>query len=332
MSSELNDTSPVPSPTTPVPSLDDPKFDYADGDVVFRSSDGTQFHVHKLILKTASPVFGNMFSVPQPPPSSIKRDQTTQEGIPIVVTQEDKDALTMLFGFCYPGPWPSLRNFNEVTTAIVLKKKFQLDFIEDYLLRRLAVWADTYPERVFAIGWTHEWKDAVMAGAKATLRRPILSSLDERIEEFSVIPADAAWRLLAYHQACSKCCVPLADRHWVTADDVCTPLGVEITPSLPTSSYCSCITNFRRSGCPPPSGLRLARWFATLMDTARDTLRITPHPSLVTSLTVIAPSLTEARSCQKCSDTAAAALDAFTRRFSEKLASAISQIDIETPF
>ncbi|KAI0698249.1 hypothetical protein BC835DRAFT_1466668 [Cytidiella melzeri] len=41
-------------------------FNLPTADVVFRTSDHVDFHVHKLILSIASPFFTGMFSLPQP--------------------------------------------------------------------------------------------------------------------------------------------------------------------------------------------------------------------------------------------------------------------------
>ncbi|TFY54143.1 hypothetical protein EVG20_g9833 [Dentipellis fragilis] len=108
MSSEPNGPSPMSSPISPTSSLTDSELDYADGDIIFRSSDGAQFRLHKLILKTASPVFDDMFSMPQPSSSKVDGEKATQEDIvPIIDMQEDEEVLTTLFSFCYPRPWPS---------------------------------------------------------------------------------------------------------------------------------------------------------------------------------------------------------------------------------
>ncbi|TFY76282.1 hypothetical protein EWM64_g7730 [Hericium alpestre] len=52
------------SSTEPVmagaPYLDD------DADIVMRSSDGVHFHVHKNFLSKCSPIFADLFSLPQP--------------------------------------------------------------------------------------------------------------------------------------------------------------------------------------------------------------------------------------------------------------------------
>ncbi|OJT03115.1 hypothetical protein TRAPUB_6303 [Trametes pubescens] len=42
-------------------------FDRDDADLILRSSDNIDFHVHRIILTLASPVFAGMFTTPQPP-------------------------------------------------------------------------------------------------------------------------------------------------------------------------------------------------------------------------------------------------------------------------
>ena len=43
-----------------------PPFDKLSADVILRSSDRVDFRVHRTILVEASPVFSDMFSLPQP--------------------------------------------------------------------------------------------------------------------------------------------------------------------------------------------------------------------------------------------------------------------------
>ena len=52
----------------------------SDADVILRASGGKEFHAHKLILSLASPVFRDMFSVPQPPPTSPSQLLTVDVG------------------------------------------------------------------------------------------------------------------------------------------------------------------------------------------------------------------------------------------------------------
>ena len=61
----------------------DPSFakdEAMDADCILRSSDGVDFHVVRFILRRASPVFKDMFSIPQPMPDEAE----SYEGCPLV--------------------------------------------------------------------------------------------------------------------------------------------------------------------------------------------------------------------------------------------------------
>ncbi|OSD05502.1 hypothetical protein PYCCODRAFT_1465386 [Trametes coccinea BRFM310] len=69
------------------PSPASPPFDQPSADIVLRSSDGVDFHVHSQILAQASPFFATMFSLPQPlkrsacsPASDIPAGANAQRG------------------------------------------------------------------------------------------------------------------------------------------------------------------------------------------------------------------------------------------------------------
>jgi len=69
-----------------------------DADTTPRASGGKQFHAHKLVLSLASPVFRDMFSVPQPPDGPPKT--------PIIDVDDPPDALETFLQIIYPGPYP----------------------------------------------------------------------------------------------------------------------------------------------------------------------------------------------------------------------------------
>ncbi|TFY50176.1 hypothetical protein EVG20_g11674 [Dentipellis fragilis] len=319
----------VPDKPTSDPSLSNPSasvvHNYADGDVILQSSDGIQFRLYKLILKMASPIFADMFSLPQSP-RAVEGDDQLELEVPIVVMLEDAKTLTIMLDLCFPGPLPPLNSLDDAKIAIAVMKKFQLEFSEDYVKGKLMENTLGNPERVFAIGWQHEWKDIVISAAKASLRQPLLTGAI--VAEFANIPATAAWQLLTYQRACSGSCMVLARfwQTWMTRENAPSPLLVE-------SGGCRCV---RLGLCTKyPAGqpnFILSSWGVTYMDSACDTLQHTPYPSSITSLAFLAPILMEAGLCDVCKDTACHALEVFGHHFAEQLENAISIIDIETPF
>ncbi|KAA1470181.1 hypothetical protein DENSPDRAFT_870783 [Dentipellis sp. KUC8613] len=326
---------PTPKPqvsaaSLPSPPRTSPTFYYADGDVVLRSSDGVQFRLHKLILKIASPVFDDTFSVPQPPTAE------TDSDIPIVDMAENEKVLRMLLGFCYPGPPPPLSSLKDVRQALAVTSKFQIDNVDDFFRQKLLDAAEDHPEQVFAIGWAHQWKDVVMAAAKATLRKPFFTGTI--VDEFDNIPASAACKLLVYQRRCMKLCHMRTKSWglWVTVEDVPRPLGVESPIKASDPKFpCSCPGSVKL--CKSNTSIMypdivVSRRFIKLMAAISDAVEDAPHPSSVTSPAVIQNSLLSEWTCSECREGAACAVTEFTSRFAKMLNETISKIDIVTPF
>jgi len=75
-------------------------FDHPDADVIIRSSDNVDFRTFRVFLSVASPVFRDMFRLPQPPAEN--NDNDTKDGLPIVRLTEGSKTLETLFSMCYP--------------------------------------------------------------------------------------------------------------------------------------------------------------------------------------------------------------------------------------
>lgn len=96
-----------------------------DADVIFRSSDNIQFHLHKKMLECATGGF---------PPSDVSVD--TNENISLT---ESGKILEILFQFVYPRPYPSLKGFDlssllELAEAAEKYQVFSLMAITQLLL------------------------------------------------------------------------------------------------------------------------------------------------------------------------------------------------------
>ena len=71
-------------------------FDVPDANIIIRSSDLVNIRVHKPVLAMASPVFKDLFSLPQP------SDGESVDGLPVVQLPEDSDLLNTLVSMLYP--------------------------------------------------------------------------------------------------------------------------------------------------------------------------------------------------------------------------------------
>ena len=103
--------------------------DPPDADVILRASGGKEFHAHKLILSLASPVFRDMFSIPQPPDGSSQ--------IPIVDIGDPPEALEIFLQVIYPFCNPPIDDVEAVASLLRLADKYDakvaLDAYKDYL-------------------------------------------------------------------------------------------------------------------------------------------------------------------------------------------------------
>lgn len=94
-------------------------FDDTDAtDVVFMTSDGTEFHVYKLLLGLASPLFKDMFSLKQSSDVNSKPN-------PIVIT-EASDTFDALLRLCYPVDDPCLGNLALLERVTEAAMKYQM--------------------------------------------------------------------------------------------------------------------------------------------------------------------------------------------------------------
>jgi len=116
-----------------------------DADVILRASGGKEFHAHKLILSLASPVFRDMFSVPQPP-------STKSLELPIVDVNDPPEVLEMFLQIIYPTPNPLINDIETLTSIVRMADKYNagaiLDVHKEYLL---SMYIDSPPVHIYAI-------------------------------------------------------------------------------------------------------------------------------------------------------------------------------------
>ncbi|KAI0698273.1 hypothetical protein BC835DRAFT_1209557, partial [Cytidiella melzeri] len=119
-------------------------FDLPSADVVFRTDDNVEFHLHKPILSIASPFFHVMFSLTQP--SETKTQTTTSdEHIPITENSETIDGLMRLL---YPIPDPPLTDRVLIEQMLEAAIKYQLE-AATITLRR--AWHSFIPQHTLSI-------------------------------------------------------------------------------------------------------------------------------------------------------------------------------------
>ncbi|KAL1941194.1 hypothetical protein VTO73DRAFT_7406 [Trametes versicolor] len=193
---QASPTEGAPQPPAPTPQSRKASkpFDREDADFILRSGDRVVFHVHRIILTLASPVFADMLSLPQPPGAA-----DTER--PVVDVSEDSEALDVLLRVCYPEPVPDFPSLDllhrvlgaamkyEIHAAIVLAKNamVQPQFMEES------------PLHVFVIACRLGLEDQAAAAARHAVEKDLVEGVT--CPGLDDISAGAYYRLLDLHRS-----------------------------------------------------------------------------------------------------------------------------------
>ena len=143
-----------------------------DADVVIQSSDLVNFRVHRSILATSSPFFGDLFSLPLPSDNEIVDD------FPVVHLPEDAEVLNSLVTMLYPVP-PQLPDSDDnILTLLAACQKYDMTTVQSSIraeVSRRGLLSPTDAEifRLFAIACRKRLIPEMKAAARLTLGHPM---------------------------------------------------------------------------------------------------------------------------------------------------------------
>ncbi|KAI0744118.1 hypothetical protein C8Q80DRAFT_880048 [Daedaleopsis nitida] len=193
---------PIPSVSSPIPVNEmstqkpspRPPFDDADADVIFRSSDGVDFRLYKVVLAKASPVFQGMFTLPDSQPA----------GEPQTVTMtEDADTLESLLRFCYPVSRPAFKSLDTFGSALLAAKKYDMPTVLGDLLRSIEPFLHTSsPLPVYLLACFCELPIVARKAARLMLNDARALEPDPMPSEFHTLPCEITYRWMMYHRKC----------------------------------------------------------------------------------------------------------------------------------
>ncbi|KAJ7609827.1 hypothetical protein FB45DRAFT_1066419 [Roridomyces roridus] len=153
-------------------------------DLILRSSNHVDFHVHKQILSFVSVFFAGMFAFPpgNAPPTEIQRD-----GKPVLSLPESDEVLYRLLRLAYPGRSRQQYSFTAADLDSVLAR---------------TRWQE-HPHRLFAIGLIRKLPTLTQKAAVHTLRLP-LSPIGLHFPELHLITGANLQNLYAFHRECGQ--------------------------------------------------------------------------------------------------------------------------------
>ncbi|OJT07426.1 hypothetical protein TRAPUB_1746 [Trametes pubescens] len=307
-----------------------------DADVIFRSCDNVDFRLHKLILHKASPIFRDMFSLPEDP---ARRDVPQTVAMP-----EDAMTLQDLLSFCYPYPRPVFQNLDRLLSVLRASIKYDMAFLVGDLGRHLNPFVPTQPLRVYAITYTMlEDADLARAAAKHLLSDPFFSDPLVPPPEFDDLPARALSIVGAYRRQCTAAAQSvLLDLHWMYYGAHGRGIGglFEAVDTSRLWAWLSCLSCARgASGLPVTKRVNAFErdvwpraWWQTYAAAAAKELALRPLGAVVTRIELMRPAVEEASKCTMCAPRAMADLMEYASAIAKRIDEATSKIEMKLPW
>ena len=150
-----------------------------------------QFRVHKTILSVASPVFKDMFSMPQPVSSATTPEAT----MPVIDLDDTPEDLENFLCMVYPFGSPKISTLDAISHALIILDKYQ---VHGALLRPLRsqlvspVFLKNNPIRVYSLACRWKFKNEADLAAHYTSSFDVLTSVCEE---------DIRWMMtMEYHR------------------------------------------------------------------------------------------------------------------------------------
>jgi hypothetical protein len=220
-------------------------------DVILQSSSLVHFRVHKSVLVTSSPFFGDMFSLPQPP------NDAAPDELPVVHLSEDSEVLNSLISMLYPVLPEMPKSSDKILVLLATAAKYDMDVAQSSIraeISRRGLLSPTCARMIYslyAVAYSKRLIPEVAAAARLTLEcRLIIYELDDVLPLFKgwALRDLAEFRLRSIHNFCSNWrsfsdCLKGPSKIWVGCpttsgqSGVCLPTWLQDCLRLDYSGY-----------------------------------------------------------------------------------------------
>ncbi|KAG1880567.1 hypothetical protein C8R48DRAFT_584873, partial [Suillus tomentosus] len=173
-------------------------FDDHNCDIILRSADGVDFHVYKLILSLMSPIFKDMFALPQ------GESQSDVSSVPIITVIEDSTTLESLLLLCYPATaTPTFRSLDDAKVVLKAASKYDM---QGALSRAgdlvMALFFPNHFLELYALSCQFGWQRHAQTAATRALQIKDLGRPSNGFHGLQDISGADYHRLLVYHYRC----------------------------------------------------------------------------------------------------------------------------------
>ncbi|KAA1477503.1 hypothetical protein DENSPDRAFT_588401 [Dentipellis sp. KUC8613] len=176
-------------------------FDDEDADVILRSSDLVDFRTYKVMLKKASPIFADIFSLPQSPAQEGGlSSKDYQDGLPVVRVTEDSSTVETLLAILSHVKTPRPTSLEKAAAIIAAAKKYEMDGVVVAARATVTNGMVNADNSLRAFGIAHRLclRAEALGAARYTLEKPM--SIEEYREKLCYVSGTALFQLWEFRQ------------------------------------------------------------------------------------------------------------------------------------
>ncbi|KAG8906499.1 hypothetical protein FRC01_007996 [Tulasnella sp. 417] len=199
------------------------------GDCILQTPDGTEFVVHRLILSLASPIWSDMFSLPQ-------ASEGASSTRPVIPVEEDPETMEALLTMVYPIPPPRINSYDLATKLVQACDKYFIDVSRLdatlYKVFRTTAALEADPLGVYALAWRLGMDEEAKVASRYTHR---LDLNDPKVQSDlirrsgSVKSLVALWDLRLRRECALDDLTKLAELKRYSDDPICSYHSVPYT-------------------------------------------------------------------------------------------------------
>ncbi|KAG2051072.1 hypothetical protein BDR06DRAFT_959573, partial [Suillus hirtellus] len=294
-----------------------PPFLHAKADIIFRSSDGVDFHVITLFLKLASSSFDSIIE-------QAAQSNQVEGDLPIVLVEENHRVLDTWLRFCYPSTLaedPPLHEIEDIIPVLEAARKYSLKPLEHKVRQALKSRMEKEPLTCFAVAMRAQLNVEATLAAEYTLRQSLIPA---SVPEIDLITAKELLALLTYHQRCGISVQSLGvDLSWITSSYM--SLNAAGYQWIIQSGSCNCESGSRFL----LNGQRPLKWWSDYMEKSLVSLR--DKPSGHTVLAGVGDTVRGVRAigCSQCCSNILVNMTGFAEFFSTMVDILTAEVDLD---
>ncbi|RPD57546.1 hypothetical protein L227DRAFT_577848 [Lentinus tigrinus ALCF2SS1-6] len=317
------------TPTSTTPTVARSPFNDTDADIIIRSADGVDFHLYKVVLAKASPVFRGMLTLP---------DAQGQGEPQVVDITEDADTLEGLLRFCYPVSRPVFQSVDKLGPVLAAAKKYDMPSVLEDLVRSFESLLPTAPPlRTYTLACLLELPDIARQAAKLLLGDPHCFDAEPMPPEFRVLPCEVMYVFAVYRGQCLKAALSVVDDwDWLLTGNHNHQMQYSNkgNPHLhSTWIWLACVDcgedDTREVWAGKRSGgatLYPRKWWARYVKGVREALTERPMPRVTGEAALRERALSEAASCETCAPKAPLELAEFSHSLLKRIEQAVNKV------